>query len=121
MTATEKVYHYQMSKLSKEQQENILSMDKEDIYGKVIHNYSTRQAIEDNQLVDYKVIAPFISTDKYDKLLENNSYVQIENTTYEIKLLALAIMIIEVVKENDIHHLLIFSNKMKSQTNIRNN
>ena len=111
MTATEKVYHYQMSKLSKEQQENILSMDKEDIYGKVIHNYSTRQAIEDNQLVDYKVIAPFISTDKYDKLLENNSYVQIENTTYEIKLLALAIMIIEVVKENDIHHLLIFSNK----------
>ena len=87
MTATEKIYHYQMSKLSKEQQE-ILSMDKEEIYGKVIYNYSTRQAIEDNQLVDYKVIAPFISTDKYDEMLENNSYVQVDKTTHEIKLLA---------------------------------
>lgn len=111
MTATEKIYHYQMSKLSKEQQEEILSMDKENVYGKVIYNYSTRQAIEDNQLVDYKVIAPFISTDKYNEMLENNSYVQVDKTTHEIKLLALAMMIIEVLKENNFRHLLIFSNK----------
>lgn len=111
MTATEKIYHYQMNKLSKEQQEEILSMDKENIYGKVIYNYSTMQAIKDNQLVDYKVIAPFISTDKYDEMLENNSYVKVDKTTHEIKLLALAVMIIEVIKKNDIHHLLIFSNK----------
>lgn len=111
MTATEKIFHYQMSKLSKKQQEKILSMDKEEIYGKVIYNYSTRQAIDDNQLVDYKVVAPFISTNKYDELLKNCSHIEINKTTHEIKLLSLAIMIVEVLKENYIKHLLIFSNK----------
>ena len=69
MTATEKIYHYQMSKLTKEQQENIYSMDNEDVYGKIIYNYSTRKAIEDDQLVDYKVVAPFMSSDNYDEFI----------------------------------------------------
>lgn len=111
MTATEKIYYHHINKFSKEQHEEILSMDNEDIYGKVIYNYSTRQAIEDNQLVNYNVIAPFISTDKYDEMLENNDYVQINKTIHEIKLLLLAVMIVEVLKENSIKHLLIFSNK----------
>lgn len=111
MTATEKIYHYQMSKLSKQQQEEILSMDKEDIYGKVIYNYSTRQAIEDKQLVDYKVIAPFMSDNKYFQLMQYNKNINIDNNSYEIKLLALSIMIINVMKEYDIHHILIYSNK----------
>lgn len=111
MTATEKIYNYKINKLSKNEKNKILSMDNENIYGKIIYNYSTGQAIKDNQLVDYKILAPFITTDKYNEMLENNNYVEIEKTTYEIKLLALSLMIIEVIKDNNISHLLIFSNK----------
>lgn len=111
MTATEKIYHYQMSKLTKEQQENIYSMDNEDVYGKIIYNYSTRKAIEDGQLVDYKVVAPFISSDNYDDLLENNSYITFNDSECDVKILALSVMIIKTMKELNIKHMLIFSNK----------
>ena len=111
MTATEKIYHYQISKLTREQHKNIYSMNNEDIYGKIIYNYSTRKAIEDNQLVDYKVIAPFISSNSYDELLENNSHITISNSEYDIKILALSIMIIKTMKDLNIKHMLIFSNK----------
>ena len=111
MTATEKIYHFQMSKLTKEQQENIYSMDNEGVYGKIIYNYSTRKAIEDDQLVDYKVVAPFMSSDNYDELLENNSFVTINDTDCDIKILALSIMIIKTMKDLNIKHMLIFSNK----------
>lgn len=110
MTATEKIYHYQISK-PKEQQENIYSMDNENVYGKIIYNYSTRKAIEDGQLVDYKVVAPFISSDNYDDLLENNNYIKINESKYNIKILALSIMIIKTMKDLNIKHMLIFSNK----------
>jgi type I site-specific restriction endonuclease len=37
-------------------------MDDESIYGKVIFNYSTRQAINDGYLVTYNIVAPFLSS-----------------------------------------------------------
>lgn len=111
MTATEKIYNYQISKLTKEQQENIYSMDNENVYGKVIYNYSTCKAIDDGQLVDYKVVAPFMSSDNYYELLENNSYITIDDSTCDIKILALSVMIIKTMKDLNIKHMLIFSNK----------
>ena len=111
MTATEKIYRYnQTDNLIKDKWEDIFSMDKEDVYGKVIFNYSTLQAIKDGQLVDYNVVAPFMSTDKYDDLLKHNNYVHMADEAHEIKLLAIAIMIIKVLKENNVYHLLLFSN-----------
>ena len=47
-------------------------MDNENIYGKVIYRYSMRQAIEDNVLVDYRIVAPFINGTKYDQDILNN-------------------------------------------------
>lgn len=110
MTATEKVYRYDTSKLNSKQLKNILSMDKEDVYGKVIYNYSTRQAIVDKQLVDYNVIAMFISADKYDDMIKNHNYVKINSTDYEIELLAIGVMVVKSFKDNNVSHLLIFSN-----------
>ena len=119
MTATEKIYYYSKSKLTTlEQQEKILSMDKKKIYGKIIHNYSTRRAIEDSEgknygLVDYKVVAPFVSTDKYDDMIENNGYIRETRKTYSMKTILTGLMIIMAMKECKFTHLLIFSNKNK--------
>lgn len=111
MTATEKIYHYNMSQLTKSQQEGIYSMDNEYIFGKLIYNYSTRQAIEDGQLVDYKIIAPFISSNNVNELLENNNRIIINNSECEIQMLALSILIIKAMNDFNIRHLLIFSNR----------
>ncbi len=113
MTATEKIYCYKKSTLTNEQQEEVFSMDDELIYGKVIYNYSTRQAIEEKHLVDYKIIAPFISSDNFDVMLRHNEYLNINNSAIEIKMIAFALMIVNLFKSEKIRHLLIFSNKNK--------
>ena len=115
MTATEKVYNYS----KKELDEQILSMDNETIYGKVIYKYSTRQAINDEQLVDYKIVAPFISTDVYDALVKENKIVKVlrnkrnvnGDRKYEMKLILLCVTIKQAMDCCGFTHLLIFSNK----------
>lgn len=102
MTATEKIY-YQKNKIDK-----VLSMDSIETYGKVICHYSTRKAIEDNQLVDYRVIAPFI-TKQYD----TSEYIVLNKKTYDLNTLLTAIMIVNAFNTNKFTHLLIFSNKNK--------
>lgn len=116
MTATEKVYRYSKSELSDTQ---IFSMDDEKVYGTVIHKYSTRQAITEGQLVDYKVVAPFITSDLYKPMIENNDMIKIlsEKTDkngekkYEMILILLCVIIRQAMNECKFTHLLIFSNK----------
>lgn len=88
MTATERIYHGPAS---------AISMDNEKIYGKIIHNYSTRMAIVETKdkpygLVDYKLIAPYTT---------DNSPI------------AIARMILTSMDEYRFTHLLIFSNQNK--------
>jgi superfamily II DNA/RNA helicase len=52
-----------------------------------------------------------MSSDDYDELLENNNYVTLNETECNIKILALSIMIIKTMKDLNIKHMLIFSNK----------
>jgi len=111
MTATEKIYHYKKNTLSEKDQELILSMDDERIYGNIIHNYSIKEAINDKQLVDYKIISPCVLSEKYNKLLENNNYINIKDKIWEIRLVLYAFIILNLFKEGIITHLLIFFNR----------
>ena len=56
MTATEKVYRYK-----KKKEDEILSMDDIEMYGKIIVKYSLGQAIKEGQLCDYKIVFPMIT------------------------------------------------------------
>jgi predicted helicase len=119
MTATEKKYNCIRSKLSKgEIDDKVLSMDNEDIYGKVIYKYSTRQAINDGQLVDYKIVAPYISTDMYDEMIEENEIVSILSEEYEMELILECVAIKQAMEECKFTHLLIFSNTNKKALKI---
>ena len=107
MTATERIFDYS----NIEDEETILSMDNEDIYGKVIYIMSLRQAIEDGALVNYNIIAPFISTDKYQNLIINNKFIKDSNDEeiYDSKIISLAFMILHTRTTYKYTHLLIFS------------
>lgn len=119
MTATEKVYNYVRSNLSKDElDEKVLSMDNEAIYGEVIYKYSTRQAIDDGQLVDYKIVAPYISTDIYDEMIEDNEIVSILSKQYEMNLILECVAIKQAMEECKFTHLLIFSNTNKKALKI---
>lgn len=110
MTATEKVYNYGKSKKTEEEKENVLSMDNENIYGKIIYRYSMRQAIEDNVLVDYRIVAPFINGTKYDQDILNNKFVNDDEKDYDIRTILTGLMIISSMEQCNFKHLLIFSN-----------
>ena len=114
MTATERIYNYNMSKLTKEKQEEILSMDNENIYGQLICNYSTRQAINDEQLVDYNIIAPFIMNNNFRELSEQNKFIKIDDSTEDIRLFLTACLIVNTYIEGDVKHLLVFANTNKT-------
>lgn len=110
MTATEKIYNYNKKSLDNKFKEQLYSMDNIDIYGDIICRVSLQEAIEKGILCDYKIIAPFINVNNYDKLLENNNLVKFDDSQYEIRLIIIGIMIIDVIEQNNIKHPLLFSN-----------
>lgn len=102
-------------------EEMIYSMDNTKIYGDIIYNYSLSKAIEDNQLVDYKIVAPFISRScDYRELLKNRGYIDINENEHEcdVNTVLLALMIIDSIHANRIRHLLIFSNRNENAKKI---
>jgi len=118
MTATEKIYSYGKSKKTNAEKEKVLSMDNEKIYGKIIYRYGMRQAIEDRVLVDYKIIAPFINSDKYTEEILHNKFVNDNDKIYDIHTILTGLMIISSIEQYKFKHLLIFSNTNDRAKNI---
>lgn len=107
MTATKKICNYG-KKLEKQKS---ISMDNSFLYGEEIYRYNIRQAIENNVLVDYKIIAPFVNSNKYDEELFNNIFINEENIKFDMKIMLTGVMIINAMHQYKFKHLLIFSNK----------
>jgi predicted helicase len=115
MTATEKVFNFERSQLDLEEQDKILSMDDEEIYGKIIHTYSTRKAIDDDQLVDYRLIAPLISEHDTLSLVDKHKYIDINGfeQKYDSFDVAICISLLNAMKEYKFKHVLVYCNKNK--------
>lgn len=113
MTATKKVHDNIHTKLSDDEIDNVLlSMDNKKVYGDTIYEYNTRNAIEDNVLVDYNVVAPFINkNDKLYDLIDDNKIINVLNEKYEAKFIFLCIVILKSMEICNYTHLLIFSNR----------
>ena len=73
MTATERVF--------KGDSENIVSMDDEEIYGKVVDQFSFKSALEQNPpiLSDYRIYSTIVSKKQIQELLDNNAIVSSDN------------------------------------------
>lgn len=120
MTATQKIYDINNSLLSSEENNNILSMDDKEIYGDEIYNYSVKSAIKDKVLVDYKIIAPFIYSSKYNDIVNKNKFINSNNHTYKARNILISIMVLQSIKEYNIKHMLIFSNNIINSQEINN-
>ncbi len=68
MTATERRF--------RGDSDRILSMDQENVYGKTIHLYTFKEAIEDGVLCDYKIATIYVTEQEVKTLIEQNFYVK---------------------------------------------
>lgn len=100
MTATKRV-------IDKNDKKKVLSMNDKEYYGETIEKYTLRNAIDNGQLVDYNIIAPFISLRKISDEIANSH-----------KIYIIANLVINLFLEGKIKHLLLFSNRNKNANEI---
>jgi len=109
MTATERVY--------RQGSENIASMDDENVYGKIFHQMSFKQAIDDGIICDYKILTVAVSGSEVADLMAEHTEVtaQLGNQKVETDAhnLAAGIAIEKVFKKHRINHALSFHRSIK--------
>jgi len=120
-TATEKIYKGNANNSTNEDEledeNNILSMDDEKIYGKIIHTYSLKKAIVDNQLCDYKIICPLINKQCFKKMIKKNNYIVDENLSkeeIEMRYYMCAYLVCRSIVDYKLKHILTFNNTNKN-------
>lgn len=109
MTATERVY--------RQGNENIASMDDESVYGKIFHQMSFKQAIDDGIICDYKILTVAVSGSEVANLMAEHTDVtaQLGNQKVETDAhnLAAGIAIEKVFEKHKIKHALSFHRSIK--------
>jgi len=117
MTATERQY--------RGNSDVIVSMDNNQVYGKVIHQLSFRQALEQDPpvLSDYKIITIGVSSDEIRNLIEKNSYLSSSGKTWSYEndatTLASAIALRKTISKRNIKHVLSFHRTIKRAEEFR--
>ena len=113
MTATERVY--------RQGSENIASMDDESVYGKIFHQMSFKQAIDDEVICDYKILTVAVSGSKVANLMAEHTNViaQLGNQKVETDAhnLAAGMAIEKVFEKHKIKHALSFHRSIKRAEN----
>jgi superfamily II DNA or RNA helicase/ribosomal protein S20 len=111
-TATERIYKHRNNANSSEEEDEVVSMDNESIYGGVIYNYSFKKAIENGQLCDYKVIAPLINDLGFERVLEKNKLIIDRETEdeFESRYYMTAYLLCQNITERNLTHILTFNN-----------
>lgn len=116
MTATERIYK---SKSKTDKSDMILSMDDETKYGKLIHKYSLRAAINDRQLCDYDIIASLIIDKKIKSEIDKNQFVKSDDDKqFSSHHLIIANIIIKSIEQYKLKHILVFLNKNETAKSI---
>ena len=109
MTATERVY--------RQGSENIASMDNENIYGKIFHQMTFKQAIDNGIICDYKILTVAVSGSEVANLLAEHTEVtaQLGNQKVETDAhnMAAGIAIEKVFEKHKIKHALSFHRSIK--------
>lgn len=108
MTATERIYH---ENISNRAEDNVYSMNDENVYGGIIYNYSLRMAINNNQLVDYKIVAPYINKSNVLDAIDTNAYIFNLGKIHDIRTILTCYMIIKSMETVRITNMLVFCNK----------
>lgn len=102
MTATPKMYIGENN--------NIVSMNDEKIYGENIYTYNTGQAIADGRLTDYQVLSIYASNKSIEKDITTNKLVKYKNKFVDMEANYLGIILVLLKKFHDgtINHLITY-------------
>ncbi len=103
MTATERIV--------KGAEDEILSMDDENVYGKVFYKLSFKKAIEDDIITDYKIITVLVNDTEIQELIKKNKYVTDQSKKVdeaEAQMLTTAIALKKAIKEYNLKHTVSF-------------
>jgi superfamily II DNA or RNA helicase len=111
MTATERVY--------RGDQDGVLSMDDEEVYGACFHQLSFKAAIEQKLICDYKLVTFFVAESEIKKLIEDNASLDLshkgEKAFTEANALSLAsgIALKSVIRDSGVKHAISFHRTIK--------
>lgn len=106
VTATPKIFNGNI------EDENILSMDDENWYGKKIYTYNTSDAIKDGYLTDYQIVTMYTDNDYIQNMITQNKYVWYDKTLIDSQYMATAIMLLNEFKKKDCTHLVTYHNSV---------
>ena len=117
MTATERVF--------KGDSEEIVSMDDEQIYGKVVDQFSFKSALEQKPpiLSDYKIFSTVIYKDQIKELIDNNEFLTAGNKLWSFEAdastFAALITLRKIIKEHKVKHIISFHRNIKRAKEFR--
>lgn len=101
MTATPRVY--------KGNNDDIMSMDDNDIYGKIFYEINMKKAIDLKKLTDYQIIIPMSSDARTHQFIEQNAYAVIKDfAEVPIQMITSAILTIKAIQEYNGKHILTY-------------
>lgn len=106
MTATPKIYS--------SSDDNIISMDNEEYYGRKIYVYNTGQAITDRILVDYQIISIIAQNKDIEEDILKNKLVQLKTAfnAEESHYLGTILLILKKIHDGTCNHLVTYHNRV---------
>jgi superfamily II DNA or RNA helicase len=104
MTATPKIY------LGSD--DDVLSMDDDKYYGKMIYRYSTGQAINDKKLVDYQLLTVCVNNKEIEKIVKTNNLVKYKDdfADEEANYLAIILICLKKIQSGECNHMVTYHN-----------
>jgi superfamily II DNA or RNA helicase len=113
MTATERVL--------REDNDEVLSMDNEDDYGKCFFQLSYKDAIAQGIISDYKIVTIAISDEEVSRVIEENRILNLhpELDEAEARTVAIAVALKQVLKDRGITHTISFHHSIRAADRFR--
>jgi predicted helicase len=111
MTATEKILNIK----STNEDDEIISMDNEKLYGKLIYSYNFYKAIQDNQLSDYRIVSPCLTNEKSIEHIKNNNQIIMKGEKLGITSdnFIIAYLIIDSIQNKNLKKIILYSSNTK--------
>lgn len=113
MTATPKVFSTILKARAKDNDIEIHSMDQEDKFGPVLFEYSFAEAIEQNVLMDYKVVVMGVNDASIRELIDNRNFLQFGDQVADAATLAAHFGVAKAMRDNSMRRVITFHSRVE--------
>ena len=121
MTATPKVFAAHSMKQAADSGVDVVSMDDEATFGKVLHTLSFGEAIEQKLLTDYQVVVVGIDSPSYESMITERTLVKTDTDIEpDAQYLASHIGLAKAMKNYNLRRIISFHSRVKSSRDFAN-